>query len=539
MSADPVRLGLRANASQFWLLVGLNALVGALVGLERSVLPLVGEEEFGLASKTAILAFVLAFGVTKAVSNLVAGRLADRAGRKRLLAAGWALALPVPILIGVAPSWEWIVVANLFLGASQGLAWSMTVVMKIDLAGPARRGLALGLNESAGYLGVAVTAFVTGALAASVAPRTLIWAGGAVIAATGLAVAIGLVRDTGAHVHREQEIYADRQPDRAVLAACSQAGFANNLNDALAWGLAPLYLAANGATATEIGIVAAVYPGVWGAGQLATGWLSDHTGRKPLIAAGMIVQAGALALLVAGSGAFGWALAAAILLGIGTALVYPTLIAAVSDAVSPRLRAPAVGTYRFWRDAGFVGGALVAGLVADAAGDAEAILSVTGLTAASAIWVLVTPWTRRARRKTVDELLRDARARIERLEPPEAKAAMEQGALLIDIRTDADRERTGIIPGSLHLPRTVLEWRVDPECEFRNPAVGDLSRQVILMCNEGFASSFAAVTLKELGFARAADLDGGFNAWAAAGLPVRPAPKRDGGGLPGMDPPDL
>ncbi len=402
----PVRLGLRANAGQFGLLVGLNALVGGMVGLERSVLPLVGKEDFGLTSSTAILAFVLAFGAAKAFTNLAAGDLAGRLGRKRLLVAGWLIALPVPLLIGLAPSWWFIVAANLLLGVNQGLAWSMTVVMKIDLAGPRRRGLALGLNEAAGYLGVAATAFATGALAAIYAPRTVVWVGAALIAAAGLLLSVFAVRDTGAHVALEQEEHGEQTSQHAglraafvqasvrdpVLRACSQAGLVNNLNDALAWGLAPLYLAAHGASVRQIAVVAAVYPVVWGAGQLATGWLSDHTGRKPLIATGMLVQAGALGALVAGSGAFAPSLAAAALLGVGTAMVYPTLIAAVSDATQPRDRARVVGVYRFWRDFGFVLGALIAGIGADATSPRTAILIVALLTGASGLIVAATSW---------------------------------------------------------------------------------------------------------------------------------------------------
>jgi MFS family permease len=403
-----VRLGLRANAAQFTLLVAINALVGAMVGLERTVLPLIGEQDFGLGSKTAILTFVVAFGASKALTNLGAGTLADRVGRKRLLVLGWLLALPVPLLIGLAPTWAFIVVANLFLGANQGLAWSMTVVMKIDLVGPRRRGLALGLNESAGYLGVAGAAFVTGLLASSIAPRTVVWVGGAVIASAGLAASLLFVRDTHGHVTAEQSDYGGRAHKVGlrqafplvsyrdpVLRACTQAGLVNNLNDALAWGLAPLYLAANGARASQIGAVAAIYPAVWGLGQLATGWLSDLVGRKPLITLGMLVQGGALALLVGGGGAVTPAFAAAILLGAGTAMVYPTLIAAVSDAVEPRDRAQAVGIYRFWRDAGFVVGGLVAGVVADLAGSDGAIALVAALTAASGIVVARTRWYRR------------------------------------------------------------------------------------------------------------------------------------------------
>ena len=404
-----VRLGLRANAGQFALLVALNALVGAMVGLERSVLPLVGQEDFGLRSTSAILAFVVAFGAAKAVTNLTAGALADRVGRKRLLVAGWVVALPIPVLIGLAHSWWWIVAANVLLGVNQGLAWSMTVVMKIDLAGPARRGLALGLNEAAGYLGVAASAFATGALAASYAPRTVVWVGGAVLAIAGLVASVAFVRDTGRHVRLEEgrdggeaassfgTAFASVSFRDPVLRACSQAGLINNLNDALAWGLAPLYLASHGAGVRQIAIVAAVYPLVWGVGQLLTGWLSDAVGRKPLISAGMLLQAGALALLVGGGGSFAPSLIAAVLLGVGTAMVYPTLLAAVSDTVRPRERAQAVGIYRFWRDFGFVAGALIAGVAADAASASTAIGIVAVLTGFSGLVVAATPWTVRAR----------------------------------------------------------------------------------------------------------------------------------------------
>jgi MFS family permease len=401
-----IRLGLRANARQFTLLVALNGLVGAMVGLERSVLPLVGEREFALASSTAILSFLVAFGAAKAVANLAAGGLADRVGRKRLLVVGWLLALPVPLLIAIAPSWGFVVAANVFLGASQGVTWSMTVVMKIDLAGPRRRGLALGFNESAGYLGVALAAFATGALAASIAPRTVVWVGSFVVVALGTLISMSVVRDTAGHVVAEQESRGGFAGPRAtlrrafargtlrdpVLRACSQAGLVNNLNDALAWGLVPLYLAAHGASIPQIGVVAAVYPAVWGAAQLGSGWLSDHAGRKPLIVGGMLIQAAALALLVASGGAFAAALTASILLGVGTALVYPTLIAAVSDAVQPIERATAVGVYRFWRDFGFVVGALTTGLVTDWVGAGEAISVVAALTAASGLAVALTAW---------------------------------------------------------------------------------------------------------------------------------------------------
>jgi MFS family permease len=396
-----VRLGLRENRAQFALLVVLNAFVGAMVGLERSTLPLVGERDFGLGSSSAVLAFIVAFGLAKSVTNLGAGALAERLGRRRLLVAGWAVALPVPLLIAVAPSWAWVVAANVLLGLNQGLAWSMTVVMKIDLVGPRRRGLALGLNEAAGYGGVALAAAGAGWLAADLGARDVLVVAAAAIAATGLLLTVAFVRDTAPHVALEQARHggaAARAPSlgaalregsarHPVLRACSQAGLVNNLNDALAWGLVPLFLAAHGASAGEIGLVAGLYPGVWGVAQVWTGHWSDRAGRRPLIVAGMLVQAVALSALAASGGAVAAAAGAAVLLGLGTALVYPTLLAAVSDAVAPVARAAAVGVYRFWRDMGYVAGGLAAGLLADAIDFTGAIAAVAAATAASGLWV--------------------------------------------------------------------------------------------------------------------------------------------------------
>jgi MFS family permease len=378
----PVRLGLRENAAQFGLLVGLNALVGALVGIERSVLAPLGKQEFGIASKSAVLSFIVAFGAAKACANLAAGQLAQH-GRKRVLAIGWALALPAPLLIGLAPNWGFVVAANVFLGASQGLAWSMTVLMKVDLVGPRRRGLALGFNESAGYVGVALAAAATGWLAASLGPRTVVWAGAALLAPVGLALTLLFVRETLPHVHFEEA--AGARCTGCSLPLLSQAGFVNNLNDAVVWGLVPLYLAAHGASSGEIGLVAGLYPLVWGCGQLGAGALSDRVGRTPLVLWGMLLQATALVLLVAGDGAVGSAVAAAVVLGVGTALVYPTLLAVVSDAVLPLERARATGVYRFWRDSGLVAGGLLGGLVADAFGSSVTFAAVAALTAASGV----------------------------------------------------------------------------------------------------------------------------------------------------------
>jgi MFS family permease len=400
----PVQLGLRENLGQFSLLVAINALVGAMVGLERSTLPLIGEDEFGISSTVVVLSFIVAFGLAKSFTNLGAGALAERIGRRRLLIAGWALALPVPLLIGVAPSWGWIVAANLFLGVNQGLAWSMTVVMKIDLVGPERRGLALGLNESAGYGGVAVAAAASGWLAAEFVARDVLVVGGVAVALTALIATVLFVRDTGTHVSLEQardhaherptppslrEAFAAASYRVPALRSCSQAGLVNNLNDALAWGLVPLFLAADGASPGQIGLVAGLYPAVWGLGQIWTGHWSDTIGRKPLIVAGMLVQAGALGILAVSGGAIPPAAFAAVALGAGTALVYPTLIAAISDVVTPVARAPTVGVYRFWRDMGYVVGGLAVGLLADAIDPAATIAVVAGLTAASGLWVAV------------------------------------------------------------------------------------------------------------------------------------------------------
>jgi MFS family permease len=399
-----VELGLRENAAQFSLLVAVNALVGAMVGLERSTLPLIGEDEFGLSSSAAVLSFIVAFGVAKSFTNLGAGALAERFGRRRLLIGGWAIALPVPLLIAVAPSWAWIVIANVFLGVNQGLAWSMTVVMKIDLVGPERRGLALGLNESAGYGGVAAAAALSGWLAAEFVARDVLVVAGFAVAATALLISMLFVRDTGAHVALEQDRdhageearpprLGDAFPDATyrvpALRACSQAGLVNNLNDALAWGLVPLFLAAKGASVGEVGLIAGLYPAIWGLGQIWTGHWSDRIGRKPLIVAGMLLQAAALGWLALSGGEVGSAAVAAVGLGAGTALVYPTLIAAVSDAVVPVARAATVGVYRFWRDTGYVAGGALAGILADAIEFSGAIGIVAGLTLLSGLVVAV------------------------------------------------------------------------------------------------------------------------------------------------------
>ena len=415
-SSSGLRLGLQANLAQFCLLVGVNALVGGMVGQERTVVSLLATQIFGLAAVTAALTYIVAFGLTKAATNFLAGTLADRYGRKPVLVAGWMVGLPVPLLLIWAPSWGWVVAANVLLGVNQGLCWSTTVIMKIDLAGPKRRGLAMGLNEAAGYLAVALTAYLTGLIAARAGLRPEPFYLGLAYAGLGLGVSALLVRETRGYAQLEAHLTdidhtTDANPEsdttraaagsrrlstrevvvrtsfrEPALSACSQAGLVNNLNDGLAWGLLPLLFARDGLPVGQVGLLAALYPAVWGLGQLVTGPLSDRLGRKPLITGGMLLQAVALAgTALAGSFA-PWA-GSAVMLGVGTAMVYPTLLAAVSDVAHPSWRASAVGVYRLWRDTGFAVGALLAGLVADLAGLEAAVWVVAALTAVSGMVV--------------------------------------------------------------------------------------------------------------------------------------------------------
>ncbi len=395
-----MRLGLAANRGQFWLLVLVNAFVGTMVGMERDVLPLVGSRVFGLRSDLAVLSFIVTFGFTKAIANLIACRNADAIGRKPFLVAGWLVAIPIPFLLMFAPSWGWIVVANVLLGINQGLCWSMTVVMKIDLVGPKRRGFAMGLNEFAGYLAVGLAAYISGAIAQTYGLRPWPFAIGIVAVLAGLVLSVVFVRETHGHARLEAESKTLAQPISAhvqssfaalfaqmswrdrTLSSISQAGLVNNLNDGLVWGLLPLYFALSGLSVGRIAILAATYPIAWGCLQLVTGTLSDRIGRKWLIVNGMWLQAFAIVLFLVPAAFWVW-FVAAVLLGAGTAMVYPTLLAAISDVVDPSVRATSVGIYRLWRDSGYAVGALVSGLVAHSLGENAAIVAVAALTAIS------------------------------------------------------------------------------------------------------------------------------------------------------------
>lgn len=397
--SSAIRLGLWENLPQFALLVIINAFVGAMVGMERSILPSIAEQEFHLVARTAVLSFIVVFGLSKAITDYAAGRLADRIGRKHVLIAGWLVAVPVPFLLMWGPSWNWILAANVLLGVSQGLTWSTTVIMKIDLVGPARRGLAMGLNEFAGYVALAGAALATGWIAARTGLRPGPFYPGIAFVAIGLGLSAVLVRETSSHAAMESgrspanvpsatEVFWRTTLTDRNLSTISQAGLVNNLNDGMAWGLFPLLFATVNLGLDQIGLLAAIYPATWGIGQIGTGALSDRLGRKWLIASGMWMQALGIGIVIVSTSFAGFAAGGA-LLGIGTAMVYPTLLAAIGDVARPSWRASAVGVYRLWRDFGYVAGALLAGIAADLMGIPAAAWLVAAITLASGVVVAV------------------------------------------------------------------------------------------------------------------------------------------------------
>jgi MFS family permease len=496
-----VRLGLRENLGQFSLLLVVNAFVGAMVGMERTILPAIAEQDFQLAAKTAVLSFIVVFGITKAITNYLAGRLSDRFGRKHVLVSGWLVAVPVPFLLMWAPSWTWVLVANALLGVSQGLTWSTTVIMKIDLAGPRKRGLAMGLNEFAGYFAVAGSALATGLIAEHYGLRPEPFYLGVAYVAVGLLLSIVVVRDTQQHVEMEAKLHAELPAERMPtqrevfwrtslfdknLSSVSQAGLVNNLNDGMAWGLFPLFFAAAKLDLAQIGTLAAIYPATWGLTQLFTGAWSDRVGRKWLIASGMWVQAIGIGVIIVSTQFVGFTVGAA-LLGIGTAMVYPTLLAAIGDVAHPSWRASSVGVYRLWRDLGYAIGALLAGLIADALGLAEAMWIVAAITFASGVVVAV----------RMTETLR--RSCIEPAELPRVP-----NAIIVDVRSP-EEFAAGHVDGAINIPLDVLTQRTS---ELPKRAA------VVTVCGKGGGrSARAAEQLRALGFSSARSLCGGTQAW--------------------------
>lgn len=398
----PVRLGLRENLPQFLLLVAVNALVGGMVGQERTVVPLLAEAEFEITAYAGMISFIVVFGLTKAAVNYFAGYLVDRYQRKPMLVAGWLLGLPVPLLLMWAPTWEWVLLANVLLGVSQGLTWSVTVIMKIDLVGPRLRGTAMGFNEAAGYAALAAVAWATGAIAETAGLRPAPFFLGLAVAALGLGISTLFVRETSYHVTHEAALHTghlegdldSRQVfaltswgNRSLSSAC-RAGLVNNLNEGMAWGLLPVLFATAGLNLATVGGLIAIAPAVWGFGQLLTGALSDRIGRKLLIVVGQFNQAAGL-LIIALGGQIEYWVAGSILFGAGTAMAYPTLIAAVSDIAHPSWRGAAIGVYRLWRDLGFAVGAVLAGVLADLYSIQTAIVAGSAITAASGLDVAV------------------------------------------------------------------------------------------------------------------------------------------------------
>ncbi len=503
-----VRLGLRENLAQFSLLVLVNAFVGAMVGMERSILPAIAEQEFDLVGRTAILSFIVVFGVTKGLTNYFAGRWSDRFGRKHVLVAGWFVAAPVPFLFMWAPSWSWILGANVLLGVSQGLTWSTTVIMKIDLAGPKNRGLAMGLNEFAGYFAVALSALATGYIAAEVGLRPQPFYLGVGFVVIGTLLSVFAVRETRQHVAHESKLAGSTDHDKLSqrdvilrtsftdpnLSSVSQAGMVNNLNDGMAWGLFPLLFAAGNMSLAEIGTLAAIYPAVWGLAQLLTGAWSDRVGRKRLIVAGMWVQAGGIVVIAMGS-SFGVFAAGSVLLGLGTAMVYPTLLAAIGDVAHPSWRASSVGVYRLWRDMGYAVGALLAGVVADAFGLSAATLTIAALTFASGVVVAV------RMRETLQrqEVQSPISTCIELSELPRLS-----GAVIIDVRSSEEFEM-GHVDGAINVPLLALADHA-PEYPRDTPFV-------TVCAKGGGRSEQAASMLRELGFPAAQALCGGTESW--------------------------
>jgi len=492
-----ITLGLRANWKQFTLLVIVNAFVGGMVGIERTVLPLLAEVEFGIASHAAALSFIMAFGVSKALANYFTGRLAGRYGRKALLMTGWILALPVPFMLIYATSWNWVVAANILLGIHQGLAWSSTVVMKMDLVGEKDRGLAMGLNEFAGYLAVAAMAFVTGLLAAEYGPRPVPFQVGIGIAVVGLLLTVLWVKDTRHHVAAEStksavprlnRVFLETSLTHRTLGSVTQAGLVNNLNDGMLWGLLPVLLFREGFGQAGIGAIAAVYPAVWGLGQLATGKLADHVNRRTLLVLGMVMQGLAILLLpfIHTQGAY---IALSATLGLGTALVYPTFLATIAAHTHPTQRAESLGVFRLWRDMGYAIGALMTGLIADRFGITASILAIGAVTVLSGVVV----WLRMPSERKC-------------LEPEDLKPLLDRmDVRVVDVRS-TEEFACGHLPEAINIPLTELIERARSWSR---------SQRIVTVCAKGGGrSAQAAQSLRDMGFGRTWWLCGGTLGWS-------------------------
>lgn len=504
-----LKLGLKENFHQFSLLVIVNAFVGAMIGLERSILPQIAEQEFQLSAKSAILSFIVVFGLTKAIMNYFAGSLSDKYGRKIVLVGGWLVAAPVPFILMWAPSWSWVLFANVLLGISQGLTWSTTVIMKIDLAGAKQRGLAMGLNEFAGYFAVAGSALATGYIASYYGVRPEPFYLGVVYVVLGLILSIYFVRETKNHVQLEsknhsepeikisqKEIFIKTSFSDKNLSSVTQAGFANNLNDGMAWGLFPIFFTAAGLGLEKIAWLAAIYPATWGVFQLWTGHLSDKLGRKWLIASGMWVQAVGIVLTVLSNNFIGFAIGGA-LLGIGTAMVYPTLLAAIGDVAHPSWRASSVGVYRLWRDLGYAVGAVIAGVTADMFGLSSAIWLVAGITAMSGLVVAI---------RMKETLIAKPKECIE----PDIvrKKLSHQEVLIVDVRS-GDEFKAGHIEGAVNLPLTELSQKIE-----------ELPKNtlIVTVCGKGGGrSEQAANLLLTQGLSNVRWLCGGYFKWSGLG----------------------
>jgi len=448
MIMDNIKLGLKENWKQFTLLVIVNAFVGGMVGLERSILPEIAEKEFGLVVKTAILSFIIVFGITKALANYFAGALANKYGRKKLLILGWIIGTPIPFILMFAPNWNWIIIANILLGINQGLAWSSTVVMKIDLVGDKQRGFAMGLNEFAGYLSVAIVAFLTGWIASVYGLRPYPFYIGVILVILGLIFSIFFIKDTKHHVAKESKlstisllnnIFLDTTWKNKNLGSVSQAGLINNLNDGMVWGIFPLLLASKSFTIEQIGIITAVYPAVWGIGQLFTGKMADKYPKKEMLFWGMLLQAITLLLFVFANNIYQYIILSSIL-GWGTAMVYPTFLASIAENTNPIDRAKSIGVFRLWRDLGYAIGAILTGLIADAYNINSSIVCIGVLTLISAIIIKVRMETN-----------------INCISKQELQK--NKNYIIIDVRTKEERE-SGYIINSIHIPFNELESRI-------------------------------------------------------------------------------